>query len=272
MNQDNNRPVALITGAGSGIGEALALEGAKRGFDLVIMGRNTQNLDNVAAACKALGAEVIAVTGDVSKQKDCEDFVSASKGLPGKVKVLFNNAGISMRAVFEHTDPEVLHQLMNTNFWGTVYCTKHALPLLLDNHGSVVGVSSIAGFKGLPGRTGYSASKFAMHGFLESLRNENINRGLHVLIACPGYTASNIRKTALNKDGKPQSETPLDESRLMQPAEVAVAIWNSVAKRRLYLVLTMQGKLAVWINKWWPKLADRLAYNVIKKEPDSPFK
>ena len=272
MNPSNPRPIALITGAGSGIGEALALNGAKRGYDLVIMGRNAENLNAVAAACKTLGAAVVVVSGDVSKQEDCKKFIEASDTLPGKVKVLFNNAGISMRAVFEQTEPEVLQQLMNTNFWGTVYCTKYALPKLLENSGSVVGVSSIAGFKGLPGRTGYSASKFAMHGFLESLRNENIQKNLHVLIACPGYTASNIRKTALNKDGKSQAETPLDESKLMQPSEVATAIWNSVEKRRLYLVLTLQGKLAVFINKWWPALADKLAYNVIRKEPDSPFK
>lgn len=271
MNPDNQRPIALITGAGSGIGEALALEGAKRGYDLVIMGRNTQNLEKVASSCKTLGASVVVVSGDVSIQEDCRRFVAAASTLPGKVKILFNNAGISMRAVFEHTDPEVLHQLMNTNFWGTVYCTHFALPKLLENNGSVVGVSSIAGFKGLPGRTGYSASKFAMHGFLESLRNENLKKNLHVLIACPGYTASNIRKTALNKDGKSQAETPLDESKLMQPSEVADAIWNSVEKRRLYLILTLQGKLAVFINKWWPALADKLAYNVIRKEPDSPF-
>jgi short-subunit dehydrogenase len=107
---------------------------------------------------------------------------------------------------------------------------------------------------------------------LESLRNENLKKGLHVLIACPGYTASNIRKTALNKDGKSQSETPLNEDKLMTPEAVAEAIWKAISNKRLYLVLTLQGKMAVWINKFWPALADRLAYNVIKKEPDSPFK
>jgi short-subunit dehydrogenase len=271
MNPDNHRPIALITGAGSGIGEALAYESARRGYDLVIMGRNAENLNTVAAACENLGARVAVVPGDVSKPDDCKKMVDTAQHLPGNIKVLFNNAGISMRAVFENTDTDVLHKLMNTNFWGTVYCTQYALPELLKNKGSVVGVSSIAGFKGLPGRTGYSASKFAMHGFLESLRNENLKKNLHVLIACPGYTASNIRKTALNSEGKSQAETPLDESKLMQPAEVATAIWNSVEKRRLYLVLTLQGKMAVFINKWWPALADKLAYNVISKEPDSPF-
>jgi short-subunit dehydrogenase len=272
MNPNKPKPIALITGAGSGIGEALAMEAARRGYNLCMMGRNARNLAKVAEECRKLGADVKEFVGDVSKQSDCEAFVTAAKTLTGELKVLINNAGISMRAVFEHTEPEVLKTLMDTNFWGTVYCTKYALPDLLKNKGSVVGISSIAGFKGLPGRTGYSASKFAMQGFLESLRCENIEKSLHVLIACPGYTASNIRKTALNKDGCSQSETPLNEEKLMQPEEVATAVWNATEKKRLYLILTLQGKLAVWINKFWPAWADRLAYNVIKKEPDSPFK
>lgn len=271
MSRPELKPVALITGASSGIGEALAYEGAKRGFNLCLMGRNMENLALVAQNCRELGAEVLEVIGDVSKREDCDRFVQEGLKVPGKLTVLINNAGISMRALFEHTEPEVLARLMDTNFWGAVYCTKAALPELLKNKGSVVGISSIAGFKGLPGRTGYSASKFAMHGFLESLRNETIEKGLHVLIACPGYTASNIRKTALDKDGRSQQETPLNEDKLMQPGEVAAAVWNAIVRRRLYLVLTLQGKLAVWINKFWPKLADRLAYNVIRKEPDSPF-
>lgn len=271
MSHPEQKPVALITGASSGIGEALAYEAAKRGYNLCLMGRNAENLATVAQNCREIGSEVLEVIGDVSKREDCDRFVQEGLKVPGRLKVLINNAGISMRALFEHTEPEVLAKLMDTNFWGAVYCTKAALPELLKNKGSVVGISSIAGFKGLPGRTGYSASKFAMHGFLESLRNENIEKGLHVLIACPGYTASNIRKTALDKDGRSQKETPLNEDNLMQPGEVAVAVWNAIGRRRLYLVLTLQGKLAVWINKFWPKLADRLAFNVIRKEPDSPF-
>ena len=272
MSHNNKKTIALITGAGSGIGEALAYKAAMLGYNLCIMGRNAETLEKTAAQCREYGVEVAVSVGDVSKKEDCLKFIEDSKSIPGEIKVLINNAGISMRAVFEDTDPEVLEKLMNTNFWGSVYCTKYALPELLKNKGSVVGVSSIAGFKGLPGRTGYSASKFAMHGFLESLRNENLKKGLHVLIACPGYTASNIRKTALNKDGKSQSETPLNEDKLMTPEAVAEAIWKAISNKRLYLVLTLQGKMAVWINKFWPALADRLAYNVIKKEPDSPFK
>jgi short-subunit dehydrogenase len=111
-----------------------------------------------------------------------------------------------------------------------------------------------------------------MQGFLESLRIENIKTGLHVLIACPGYTASNIRNVALSADGKPQRETPLDEGKLMSSEDVALAIFNSVESRKHRLVLTFQGKLLVFLNKFLPKWVDQLVYNAISKEVDSPFK
>lgn len=266
------RKVCLITGAGSGIGEALAYHAASHGYNVGIMARTASSLEKVNQKCLELGADCVMVVGDVSVEADCKKFISTCIAELGRIDCLINNAGISMRALFNDLDLSVLESLMNINFWGTVYCTKYALPELLRNRGSVVGVSSIAGFKGLPARTGYSSSKFAMQGFLESLRCENLQTGLHVLIACPGYTASNIRNTALNAEGKSQSETPFDESKLMQPEEVAVHIFKAIAKKRLYLVLTLQGKLLVWINKRFPKLADKLTYNVIKKEKDSPFK
>lgn len=264
--------VCLITGAGSGIGEAAAYRAAQLGYHVAIMARTESNLLRVKENVKKHGTRCYVYAGDVSKEADCRSFIENSKLEFGRIDILINNAGISMRALFSELDLSVLHTLMDINFWGTVYCTKYALPHILQSNGSIVGISSIAGFKGLPGRTGYSASKFAMHGFLESLRCENLPNSLHVLIACPGYTASNIRNTALNAEGSSQSETPLDESKLMQPEEVAKHLFTAIDKRRFYLVLTLQGKLIVWINKRFPKLADKLAYNAIKKEKDSPFK
>lgn len=273
MTSTSSNKVALITGASSGIGRSLAIEAAKRGFHIGVIARNKEALE-------ALKNEVIGScnidfyyhTGDVSKEEDCRTFIKGCLDRFGRIDFLFNNAGISMRGIFADTDLNVIKQLMDVNFWGSVYCTKYALPELLKTKGSVVGVSSIAGFKGLPARTGYSASKFAIQGFLESLRNENLKTGLHVLIACPGYTESNIRKTALNAHGKAQGETPLNEEKLMSADDVAENIWNATLKRRLYLILTSKGKAAVWINKLFPKLADKLTFNVIKKEPNSPFK
>jgi dehydrogenase/reductase SDR family member 7B len=264
--------VVVITGASSGIGEALAFEFAVKGAKVVIAARNIEKLKEIEAKLVKSGAMVLAVKADVSIEADCKEMMNAAVQKFGTIHVLVNNAGVSMRALFEDLDLKVIRQLMDINFWGTVFCTKYALPYLLQNKGSVVGISSIAGYKGLPGRTGYSASKFAMHGFFESLRIENLKKGLHVLIACPGYTKSNVRNAALNKDGVAQGESPLEEGKLMTAEEVARRIVKGVECRKHRLVMTTQGKMLVLFNKFFQKMVDKMVYNTVSKEPDSPFK
>jgi short-subunit dehydrogenase len=264
--------VAVITGASSGIGRALAEEFGKRKARIVIAARSAENLALVETQLKAGGAEVLSVVTDVSREEDCKRLIDAAVERFGGVDILVNNAGISMRALFADVELDVIRRLMDINFWGTVYCTKYALPYLLKSKGSVTGVSSIAGFKGLPGRTGYSASKFAMQGFLETLRIENRKKGLHVLIACPGFTASNIRNTALAADGSRQGESPRDEAKMMQPGVVAEKIACAIEKRKKILILTAMGKLTVFLNKLFPFYMDKMVYNHMAKEPDSPFK
>jgi short-subunit dehydrogenase len=146
------------------------------------------------------------------------------------------------------------------------------LPEITRKKGSIVGISSIAGYRGLPGRTGYSASKFALNGFLEVLRTEFLNTGVHVLTACPGFTASNIRKRSLTKDGTHQGESPREEDQMMTSEECADHIYNATVKRKRTLILTTQGKLAVWLNKLWPSLADKMVYNVMAKERNAPIR
>ena len=177
-----------------------------------------------------------------------------------------------MRAMFSDVELSVMKKLMDVNFWGTVYCTKYALPHLIETRGTVAGISSIAGIHGLPGRTGYSASKFAMHGFLEALRIENFKNGLHVLIAAPGFTYSNIRKTALAADGNPQGESPREEDKMMTAEKVAQHIYRAVSKRSRSLILTSQGKSTALLKRIAPSLLDKLIYDHLAKEPDSPFK
>ncbi|MEN9369556.1 MAG: hypothetical protein RI952_421 [Bacteroidota bacterium] len=265
--------VVVITGASSGIGLALAESFAAAGAKLVLAARNLAKLQEIAANLKLkYASEVIAVGVDVSKELQCQNLMDQTVKNFGQIDVLINNAGISMRAIFEEVDLKVLSEVMDINFWGTVFCTKHALPALLKSKGVIVGVSSIAGYKGLPGRTGYSASKFAMQGFLESVRVENLYKGLSVLIACPGFTASNIRSVARSKDGLPQGESPMDEKNIMQPEQVAQAILRAVEQRKRTLVLTTQGKFTVWLSKHFPSLADRLIFNHFASEPDSPLK
>lgn len=263
--------VVIITGASSGIGKACALIFARTGAQIVLAARNLKKLSLVCEELKEQGFNAFVVQADVSKEEDCQRLISETVTKFKVIDVLINNAGISMRATLEQAEVSVIRQLMEINFFGTVYCTKYALPYLLKSKGSIVGVSSIAGYKGLPGRTGYSASKFAMHGFLEALRLENLQKELHVLIACPGFTASNIRNSALGSDGKIQGESPRDEQKMMQPEEVAEFILTAVLKRQNSLTLTMNGKLTVWLNKFFPKLVDRLVYNHMRKEPNSPF-
>lgn len=263
----------IITGGSSGIGFALAKEFGLRGAFITIAGRNADNLSKAAISLNENGIEVLTVEGDVSKENDCKDIIGKTIEKYGRIDILVNNAGISMRAAFKDTDLEVLHELMNINFWGTVYCTKHALQWLLKSKGSVVGIISVAGHIGLPGRTGYSASKFAMRGFLDTLRTENLHTGLHVLVAAPGFTASNIRNSALTADGTKQGETPRDESKMMSADKAAKKIVNAVVKRKDSLVLTFwEGKFTVFLNKFCPRFVSKLAFSHMNKEPDSPFK
>jgi short-subunit dehydrogenase len=264
--------VVVITGASSGIGKALAESFAKRSSKLVLAARSEDKLVELKKNLQLSENNVLIVQTDVSKEEDCKNLVEKTIHQFGKIDVLINNAGISMRAIFEHADLKVLKKLMDVNFWGTVYCSKYALPYLLKSKGSVVGVSSIAGYKGLPGRTGYSASKFAMQGFLEVVRIENMKKGLHVLIACPGFTASNIRLSSLTADGSQQEESPRDEGEMMSAEEVAERIIKAIKQKKHRLILTSQGKLTVNLNKFFPKLMDKLVYNHMAKEEDSPFK
>ncbi len=268
-----NNKIVIITGASSGIGKALAEEFARRGAHLVLAARQYVTLCEIAQTLQdQYQIKAVAVQCDVAVESDCEHLVNQAIATFGKIDILVNNAGISMRALFKDADLQVLKTLMDVNFWGTVYCIKYALPEIIKTQGSVVGVSSIAGYKGLPGRTGYSASKFAMNGFLDALRVENLKTGVHVMTACPGFTASNIRNTALNKDGNQQGESTLHEEKMMTSEEVAKIIADGVEARERTLIMTGQGKLTVFLSKLIPGVLDKLVYNVFAKEKDPLLK
>lgn len=264
--------VVIITGASSGIGRACAEKFGNEGAKLVITGRNETNLQETALWLTNKGIEVLPVTSDVAIKEDCKRIIDETIAKYGKIDVLINNAGISMRAILNDTDLSVIEQVMQINFYGTLYCTKYALPHLLKAKGSVVGISSIAGFVGLPGRTGYSASKFAMQGFLEALRTENLKTSLHVMIACPGFTASNIRNTALSATGNAQGESPREEDKMMTAEEVAEHIYNGVVNKKRRVILTTEGKLAVFLSKFFPKFIAKMVFNKMAKEPNTPLK
>src|SRR5215217_345947 len=270
---DFKNKVVIITGASSGIGKACAEEFAKRGANLVLAARQYVTLCTITADLESqYGIKAVAVQADISKEEDCKLIIKQAIMTFGSIDILVNNAGLSMRALFNELDLSVLKNLMDVNFWGTVYCTKYALPEILKTKGSIIGVSSIAGYRGLPGRTGYSASKFAMNGFMESLRTELLKTGVHVMVACPGFTSSNIRVAALAKDGEVHGETSMEEGKMMTSEAVAVQIVDGIAARRRTLVMTSQGKLTVWINKLLPGLADKLVFNHFTKEKNALIK
>jgi short-subunit dehydrogenase len=248
--------VVAITGGTDGIGKALVEAFLQKGAKVATCARTAQKLEAMKTAFP--GKPLLTVVADVSKEADCKNFIEKTIEEFNGIDILINNAGISMRALFKDTDLDTLRTLMDVNFWGTVYCTKYALDAVLKNKGTIVGVSSIAGYRGLPGRSGYSASKFAVNGWLEALRTELLETGVNVMWVCPGFTKSNIRNVALNKDAKPQGESPLNESKLMTSEECAQHIINSIAKRKRTLVLTMTGKETVFLNKFFPALADKL--------------
>ncbi|MCS6973006.1 MAG: SDR family oxidoreductase [Cyclobacteriaceae bacterium] len=264
--------VVIITGGTSGIGKALAFEFGKHGAQLLITGRNPSELEKTLNELQSAGIRASGMQADVSREEDNRRMAEEAIRLYGKIDILINNAGISMRALFEEADINVIKQVMDINFYGALYATKYCLPEIKRNKGSIVGISSIAGFRGLPGRTGYSASKFALNGFLEVLRTELLKTGVHVLTACPGFTASNIRKRALTAHGAMQGESPRNEKKMMTAEECARHIYRATVKRKRTLILTTEGRLAVWLNKWWPSLADKLVYNAFAKEDNSPLR
>jgi len=256
--------VVIVTGGTDGIGKALVNLLMSPGAKVVTCGRDHDKLYQLQTVYA--GKTLLALSADISKESDCEKLIQQATSVFGTVDTLINNAGISMRALFAETELETIHRVMDINFWGSVYCTKYALPYILKNKGTIAAVSSIAGYRGLPGRSGYSASKFALQGWMEALRTELLQTGVNVMWVCPGFTKSNIRNVALNKNSQPQGESPMDENSLMSPEECATNILNAIEKRKRTLVLTKQGKETIFLTRFMPELADKMIYKFFFKD------
>lgn len=272
MKTEFNGKTVVITGASSGIGKALAYEFSGRGCNVVLGARQKDRLNEIAEDIRAKGGNAAFAVTDVTKESDCKKLIDTAVTNFGGIDILICNAGISMRALFDRVDLDVLRRLMDVNFWGCVYCTSYALPYIQASKGSIVGVSSVAGLHGLPGRTGYSASKYAMTGFLDTIRVENLKKGVHVMVACPGFTATNVRFVALTADGSPQGETPRKEEKMMTPEEVATRIAKGISRRKRLLLMEFEGRATNFIKKFSAPFLDRMFYNAMAKEPDSPLK
>ena len=256
--------VVVVTGGTDGIGAALVDLLLSKGAKVATCGRNHDKLYRLQSEYPSYPLHTI--VADVSNENDCRHFIQTTISVFGYIDVLINNAGISMRALLKDTTTEVIRNVMEINFFGAVYCTKLALNSIIERKGTIVGISSIAGYRGLPGRSGYSASKFALQGWLESIRTELMESGVNVMWISPGFTASNVRKSALTDDGKKQGTTPMDESKMMSAEKCAGHILHAIEKRKRTLVLTFTGKRTVFMNKFFPSWADKLVQKFYFKE------
>jgi short-subunit dehydrogenase len=264
MNDFFRNKVVAITGGSEGIGKALIDVLIPLGAKVATCGRNQDKLYSLQVQYS--GHMLHTIVADVSQYSECENFINSTIDTYGGIDILINNAGVSMRSLLKDCDVEVIKKVMDINFFGTVYCTKLALNTIIERKGTIVGISSIAGYRGLPGRSGYSASKFAVNGWLEAVRTEVMDDGVNVMWVCPGFTKSNIRNAALNSKGQSQGESPLREATLMKPETCARHIIRAVAKRKRTLVLTFDGKRTVFVNKFFPSLADRLVKKFFFKD------
>lgn len=247
--------VAVVTGGTDGIGKALVDALLAHGAKVATCGRHHDKLYKLQAEYPSYPLHT--VVADVSNENDCRHFIESTINVFGGIDIIINNAGISMRSLFKDAEVEVIKKVMDINFFGAVYCTRFAINSLIERKGSIVGISSIAGYRGLPGRSGYSASKFALQGWLESIKTELAGDGVHVMWVSPGFTTSNIRNAALNSKGQAQGESPMDENKMMTAQECAQKILKAIKNKKRSLVMTFTGKETVFMQKFFPSLADK---------------
>jgi short-subunit dehydrogenase len=256
----------VITGASDGIGAELARQLAAPGVALALAARNTERLAKVREACEAKGATAISIRCDVSSERDCRELVDTAAAQLGRLDVLINNAGVSGHAMLEEvTDFGWYEQMMRVNYFGTLWCTRHALPHLKARKGLVVGVCSLAGKHGIPGRTAYSPSKSAQAAFLEAVRIELLGTGVDVTVVYPGVVLTGIRVNGYGADGKPAGKSGLEEKGGMTVEECARQIAAAMASRQRELIMTTQGKLGQWVKLIAPGLVDRMALRALKR-------
>jgi short-subunit dehydrogenase len=252
--------VIVITGASDGIGAELARQLAAERPKLVLAARRADPLAAVAEACRARGAQALAVPADVAREDDCARLMRAAVDAYGAIDVLIANAGVSMHANFDAIeDFSTFERLFRINAMGTIGCVRHAWPHLVRSRGHVVGVASLAGRTGVPGRTTYCASKFAQTGFLEALRIEAADHGIAVTIAFPGVVATEIRRRGWNGRGEPAGVSGLAEDNAMPVAECARRIIAAMRTRRREVVFTLRDRVGLWLKLVSPATVDRIA-------------
>jgi NAD(P)-dependent dehydrogenase (short-subunit alcohol dehydrogenase family) len=258
--------VVAITGAASGIGLAAAWKFASAGAKIGLLDMDQEALLACEKDFLNAGYDVLAVLCDVTRQEDCETAVSKIIAHYGGIDVLFNNAGITQRGTFVNTRISVYRKVMEVNFFGSLYCTKAAINSLIERQGLIIVNESVAGLTPLLGRTGYSASKHAMQGLFTSLRCELREKGVHVLIVCPGFIKTNLQTRALGSNGNiaihPQSTIGKQDT----PEHAAEIIFAGAEKGKHLLVLTVMGKIGYWVSRLAPVFYEKMMTRKFQSE------
>jgi short-subunit dehydrogenase len=251
----------LITGASQGIGRALAIEAVNRGLRVLVSARSTELLNTLAEEVRKGGKSIEIVQADIATPEGREAMVQAAESKLGGLDVLINNAGIGATGHFAESSPEALRQIIETNFFGTVETTRSFLPLLKEGKTpALVNISSILGKRAIPGRSLYSASKFALEGWTQAVRAEFVRFGIDVLTVNPGLTATNFSQNMLEK----KAHLSMDHMRGMTSEEVASAILNALARGKRTTNLTFQGKMLLFANRFLPGLVDRITKKKVR--------
>ena len=258
--------VVVVTGAASGIGAAICHRFSREGARIGLLDMDEKGVKSAADKLRATGADAVGISCNVISEGECSSAIEEVLQRYGGIDVLVNNAGITQRSAFVDTKISVYRRVMDVNFFGSLHCTKAAIDSLIKRKGTVIVIESLAGITPLLGRTGYSASKHALHGFFTSLRSEIRADGVHIMLVCPGFVETNLQTRALGGDGRVTTHPQSVVGKPTSAAKVAEAIYKGTLKKKHLLVITPVGKLTYWMNRFAPVLYERIMARQLKEE------
>ncbi|MEJ2168539.1 MAG: SDR family oxidoreductase [Desulfobacterales bacterium] len=258
--------VVVVTGAASGIGAAVCRRFSRDGAKIGLIDRDADGVQAAADKLRSVGVDALGLKCDVVAEAECNTAIREVIRHYGGIDILVNNAGITQRSAFLETKVSVYRQVMDVNFFGALHCTRAAVDSLIERRGSIIVIESLAGVTPLLGRTGYCASKHALHGFFTSLRAELRDTGLHIMIVCPGFVKTNLQTRALDGDGRVTSHPQSLVGKPASPEKIADAILKGTLRRRKLLILTPVGKLSYLISRFAPVLYESLMARQVQEE------